>query len=126
MKCITINGADVNENTIDKVAEQLKEQERKILFTVTAVRWFDSHPGNTYHSVRIIRHSDGAELAHELTYGYNRHYEQTALKLMLDNGWLAKRYDKSNYLRYNRENGYCIEYVVSDGTKKDCIDNGKL
>jgi hypothetical protein len=59
-------------------------------FTVIAVRWFDRTYGNTYHSVRCIRHSDGQVLSsgHALVYGYGDGYQQTAIKLMAAACWL--------------------------------------
>jgi len=95
-------------------------------FTCTAVLWFDSHYGNTYHSVRIIRHKDNITIVHPLTYGYGEHYKQTTLKLMLENNWLPRKYNSKTCYRYDRENGYPINWIVSFDTKKNCTENGKI
>lgn len=101
-------------------------------FTVIACRWFDKVNGNTYHSVRITRHSDGKVIACEWCYGYGTSYEQTALEAMAKNKWLPVKYRGQNdngskkcYL-YSRENNYPIIWNVSDGLKRDMVANGEL
>ena len=94
-------------------------------YTAIAKRWFDRVNGNTYHSVRIIRNKDGKMIACPFTYGYERAYEQTALAAMLKSGWLPKKYNDKNVYLFQRENNYPIEWVVSDGLKRDCVANGK-
>ena len=108
----------------------MKTHEKK--FTVIAKKWFDKVNGNTYHSVRCIRHKDNAVVVGQFQYGYGEHYKQTALYAMLDAGWLPKRYklrgvctSNSSYL-YERENNYPILWTVSESLKRDCIANGKL
>lgn len=96
------------------------------LFTVVACRWFDSINGNTYHSVRCTRHSDGAVIVHAWTYGYDSAYEQTALKAMAEAGWLPKKYTSETVYAYDRENKYPIIWTVSDGLKRDMVANGVL
>ena len=51
---------------------------------VTARRWFDSHNGNTYHSVQVVCCNNGKEtvLIENFKYGYDSHYLQTALGLV--------------------------------------------
>jgi len=105
---------------------------RKILFVCIACRWFDKINGNTYHSVRITRTRDNKVIAHELTYGYDECYRQTALEVMLKNGWLPKKYtnnhmggDNSIYM-YERENNYPILWEVPDGLKRDAVRNGTI
>lgn len=95
-------------------------------YTVIAYRWFDSTYGNTYHSVRCIRHSDGAVIGSgkTLVYGYGSHYEQTALQLMTAHNWI--NCCKSKLYLYNRENNYPIIWNVSDGLKRDAVRNGEL
>lgn len=95
-------------------------------FTCYAARWFDSVNGNTYHSVRVIRHEDEQVIVQEFTYGYDDHYRQTALKIMLNAGWLPGKYNDKNLSFYERENNYPIDWVVSDGSKKDCSENSKV
>ena len=89
-------------------------------YTIEAVRWFDKVNGNTYHSCRITRHKDGAELACPLQYGYGDQYRQTALSAMVEAGWL-KGYDKETVYRYERENDNPIVWIVSDGLKREAI-----
>ena len=104
---------------------------RTILFTARACRWFDKINGNTYHSVRITRHSDGAILACPFQYGYGDHYRQTALDAMARAGWIPAKYNEPQpqggtaCLMYERENNYPILWDVSDGLKRDCVANGK-
>jgi len=87
-------------------------------FSVKACRWFDKYWGNTYHSVRCTRHSDGAEVAAELQYGYGECYRQTAIEIMQKAGWLASD--------YNDRTSHNILWEVSDGKKRDCKANGIL
>jgi len=106
-------------------------------FTVIAKRWFDKINGNTYHSVRCIRHKDNAVCVGPFQYGYGEHYQQTALEVMAKAGWLPMPYyfqtenikgaikGKSLFC-YERENNYPILWIVSDGLKRDCVENGKL
>ena len=107
---------------------------RKIKFIAHAVRWFDRINGNTYHSVRITRTSDGKTIYCPFQYGYGEHYRQTALKVMLKNNWLPTKYinevqnipaGRKALFMYERENNYPIDWYVSDGLKRDCVANGK-
>jgi len=104
----------------------------KIKYTCNAVRWFDKTNGNTYHSVRVIRHKDGAVIVGQFQYGYGDSYRDTALKLMSKNKWLPVKYrdhhknSMSKAYMYERENNYPILWNVSDGLKRDCIANGTL
>jgi len=108
-------------------------------FTCIAKKWFDKVNGNTYHSVRVIRHKDGAVVVGQFQYGYGDHYQQTAIEAMLNAGWLPKKYKKAQYRgdqsssekwsdiwNYERENNYPILWTVSKGLKRDCIANGTL
>jgi hypothetical protein len=102
---------------------------RKIKYICFAARWFDRINGNTYHSARITRCADGATIAAPLRYGYGGSYRQTALNAMLEAGWIPAKYkDKpgkpGNLYRYERDNGYPIEWTVIDGLKRDAIRNG--
>ena len=104
----------------------------KIKFICNAVKWFDKVNGNTYHSVRVTRCSDGKVIADGFQYGYGEQYRDTALALMLKNGFLPEKYfidvltGKSNLYLYERENGYPILWNVSKGLKRDCIANGTI
>ena len=94
-------------------------------YTVYACRWFDGAYGNTYHSVRIIRHSDDAVLiSSDMVYGYDSHYEQTALEIMLKNKWITVPDGEQAY-SWPRLNNYPIIWIVSDGTKKAMRENVK-
>jgi hypothetical protein len=120
----------------------MKTKEYK--FTVIAVKWFDMVNGNTYHSVRCVRHKDGVCVFGTFRYGYGDHYKQTALDEMFDAGWF-KNYkrkvlagstvsDKTKLVSYRRpmlcllerEQDYPILWTVSAGLKRDCIANGRL
>ena len=119
---------------------------RVIKFTVMAKKWFDKINGNTYHSVRCIRHKDNAVVVGAFQYGYGEHYKQTALYAMAEAGWLVrfiqkipnpkrpqvfdtikrKVYTIDDSWEYERENNYPILWSVSGGLKRDCITNGIL
>ena len=94
-------------------------------FTANVVKWFDRVNGNTYHSCRITRHSDGAELCCPFEYGYGEAYKGTALLAMVEKGWIDAKYSGSNYHMFERDNEYPIIWTVSDGLKRDCVANGK-
>jgi hypothetical protein len=109
----------------------------KKLFTVIVKKWFDKINGNTYHSVRCIRHSDREVITGPFQYGYGEHYKQTALEVMYKNGWLPgyikigdggpiKPLTEENLYSYERENNYPIIWDVSDGLKRDCVANGEM
>lgn len=97
----------------------------KIQFIAIARRWFDRVNGNTYHSVQITRTKDKKKLYIPFQYGYGDHYRQSALASMLQNGWITAQYGNRGVHCYERENGYPIEWSVTDGLKRDCIANGK-
>lgn len=103
----------------------------KYLYTANACRWFDKVNGNTYHSVRVTNNETGDVLYCQFQYGYGDHYRQTALVDMAKAGWLPKEYgtdfnDKGkSVFMYERENNYPINWIVSDGLKRDCVANGK-
>lgn len=99
-------------------------ENREIKFVANAARWFDKANGNTYHSVNITNVKTGETIYCPFTYGYEDHYKQTALKAMVDNGWIPTEYNDRPYL-YERENNYPIQWNVTDGLKRDCIKNGK-
>ena len=91
---------------------------QKIKFIVEAVRWWDG--SNTYHACRITRTRDGKVIKCKLQYGYGDQYRQTALNAMIEAKWLPAKYRKEPYL-YERENNYPINWIVSDGLKRDAI-----
>jgi hypothetical protein len=64
----------------------------KVQFTCNAVRWFDKVNGNTYHSVKVVRHEDRAVVVGHFQYGYGEQNKQTALEEMLRAGWIPERY----------------------------------
>lgn len=99
--------------------------ENKFKFTANAVKWFDKVNGNTYHSVRITRHSDGEVLYCPWQYGYGEQYRSTALDAMLNAGWLPESCCAKTIWRYERENNYPILWNAIDGLKRDMIANGK-
>jgi hypothetical protein len=104
----------------------------KYEFTANAVRWFDRANGNTYHSVRITDNETGNTIYCPYQYGYDEHYRQTALVAMRENNWIPEKYTADlndhktpSVFMYERENNYPINWIVSDGLKRDCIKNGK-
>jgi len=102
-------------------------KQRKIKFTVIVKKWFDKVNGNTYHSVRCIRHKDAAVIVGPIQYGYGSAYEQTALEAMAEAKWLPVKYRNlmdNSWMLYERENNYPILWEVSDGLKRDCVANG--
>ena len=106
-------------------------KKRTIKFIATAVRWFDKCNGNTYHSVRISKVSNGKLIVCPFTYGYGEQYRDTALRAMELAKWIPPKYrgQESNGSHrvwgYERNNNYPIIWHVSDGLKRDCIANGK-
>ena len=110
---------------------------RVIKFTVIAKKWFDKVNGNTYHSVRCIRHKDNAIVVGQFQYGYGESYKQSALAVMYDAGWFKNyrqttspkkgyRYTSASMFYFEREHNYPILWAVSPGLKRDCVANGKL
>ena len=104
---------------------------RKILYTAIVCRWFDRTYGNTYHSVRIVRHRDGKTLYCPMQYGYGEQYRTTTLTAMARAKWIGPKYRTPlpngglNVYCYEREHNYPILWNVSDGLKRDCVTNGK-
>lgn len=96
-----------------------------IKYVVEARRWFDRVNGNTYHSTRITRCEDGATLSTPFEYGYGDAYRHTALTAMFKAGWLPFGTDESKLYLFERENDYPIHWIVSDGSKRDCVSLGK-
>jgi len=103
---------------------------RKIKYVAHAARWFDKVNGNTYHSVRIQRVKDSRVIFCKFQYGYGDQYRQTALEAMEKEKWLPVKYRGQNEngsdkaMNFERENNYQIEWIVTDGLKRDCIRNG--
>jgi hypothetical protein len=98
----------------------------KYKYTAQAVKWFEKVNGNTYHSVRITDNETGAILYCPFSYGYGEAYRWTALIAMSKNKWLPEKYQNdAKYYLYERENDYPINWIVSDGLKRDCMANGK-
>lgn len=97
----------------------------KYQFTCHAMQWRDKVNGNTYHSCRIYRARDGKVITSPMTYGYGDAYRMSALIEMLNNRWIKGDYSHCPYL-YERENGYPILWIVSQGTKNECISHGEL
>ena len=107
----------------------------KIKFICYAVRWFDKINGNTYHSVRITRVSDGKTIVGHrgpYEYGYGDQYRYTALDALCNAKWLPVKYQGNHdngfpkASAYERENNYPILWNVSDGLKREMIYNGTL
>ena len=105
----------------------MKAKGRKIKFVVTAARWFDRANGNTYHSARAVRMSDGAVLLCPLQYGYGDQYRHTALVAMADAKWLPVKYRGRHdngaalAMSYEMDNNHPIVWNVTDGRKRDAV-----
>lgn len=99
--------------------------EKQLLYTVYAITWFDKVNGNTYHSARCIRHADSAVCVGQFQYGYGSHFEATAIIAMANSGWIDAKYIKRPFL-FERENNYPINWIVTKGTKRECVANGQL
>ena len=108
---------------------------RKIKFVCNAVKWFDKVNGNTYHSVRVTRCRDNETIAGvnaPYEYGYGNQYRYTALAAMEKTKWLPVKYrgnHKNGFPKsasYERESNYPIHWDVSDGLKREMINNGTL
>jgi hypothetical protein len=98
----------------------------KIRFICHAVRWRDRVNGNTYHSVAVTRVRDGKTLHVGMQYGYGDHYRQTALGALAVARWIPPAYrTHETRWRYERENNYPIQWIVSDGLQRECIANGR-
>ena len=107
----------------------------KIKFICNAVKWFDKVNGNTYHSVRITRCSNGETIVGlhaPYEYGYGDQYRYTALEAMSAAKWLPPKYrgkHDNGFPRagaYELENNYPIAWKVSNGLKREMIANGTL
>ena len=104
---------------------------RKIKFHAVAARWFDCVNGNTYQSVRVTRCRDGATLRCPFQYGYGDQYRTTALEAMASAKWLPVKYRGRHAsgaplaTAYEMDNNNPILWTVTDGLKRDCIENGR-
>ena len=77
--------------------------------TVQGKRWFQRTYGNTYHTARVL--IDGKEVFYSpITYGYDRHYYQTAIKWLGENGYLEPFGERWNL---------CGKYAIPDGVTVD-------
>lgn len=71
------------ETTTPKLNKNIKS-----LF-IEARLWFDKTGGNTYHAVRI--EANGQTIGYiPMTYGYENHYQQTALEWLKSYGLVSK------------------------------------
>ena len=105
---------------------KMKSKPRVIKYIAHGARWFDRSAGNTYHSVRVTRCRDGAQIVCPMEYGYEDAYRQTALAAMAAAKWLPVKYrGRGDAVCFERENNYPIDWNVTDGTKRDCIANGE-
>ena len=76
-------------------------------------KWFQKSCGNTYHSVRVIVNDE--ELYIGCAYGYGNHYIQTALDLLIENGFdVPTEYGK--FLTFMSKNNF--EYSAVDVDRK--------
>jgi hypothetical protein len=86
----------------------------KSLF-IEARLWFDKTYGNTYHSVRL--EANGLSIGQvPMTYGYDRHFEYTALEYLKDFGLVS---EKTRYLSELKKNGLVVYIAASHGKKSE-------
>ena len=97
----------------------------KIEYIAEGVKWLDKVNGNTYHSARVTRCADGAQIVAPFQYGYGDSYRHSALSLMIARGWLPAKYNKNNIYAFERENNYPIYWTVEHTTKRACKANGE-
>lgn len=86
---------------------------------IIAKRWFDKINGNTYHSV-LINVDGKTELYEPFAYGYDRQYEQTAVKL-LEKAYLIELKDNTpawQALKALEESGVIVSINVIDVSRK--------
>ena len=98
---------------------------QNIKYIATAVEWFDSANGNSYHSVKVLRLKDNKLIkSNPVCYGYDDAYRQTALELMFENKWLPSKYTKKDSHMFERENKYPIYWSMTrNSRKRDMIQN---
>ena len=104
---------------------------------ITALDWFDKVNGNSYFAGTISVNygmKNAKVLKMPFQYGYGDQYRWTALEEMAKAGWLPKKYSNPKTphdvgergpMDFERENNYPIEWMVSDGLKRDCVRNGR-
>ena len=90
----------------------------KSIFVKTVLRHDE---GNTYHSCAI--ETDGATIYAPFQYGYGTQYKYTALEALKEAGLISCEHNE--VCRWERDNGYPIEWSVSEGTQTECKANGK-
>ena len=96
--------------------------ERKIEFVVTVKKWVDRTYGNTYHSVKIEDMEGNIRVSNSCCYGYDDAYKETTLKVLHKNFLLT---DVLSIRDYERVNNYPIYWNVSEGLKREMINNVK-
>jgi len=80
---------------------------------IEARLWFDKTYGNTYHSVRL--EANGLSIGQvPMTYGYGRHYEQTALEYLRKIGLVSP---EIRYVSDLQRNGVIV-YIAASNRKK--------
>jgi len=80
--------------------------------------WFDKINGNSYHSAQVTINND-AVLYVPLTYGYDDHYLQSALKLLKAEYIIAKDFEGS-LSRYCYDNNISLDYhIIKKCLKRD-------
>lgn len=76
-------------------------------------RWFQKLYGNTYHTVKVS--VDGETFYSDITYGYENHFEQTAIEVLKENG-----FDVPEYGKFQRLEGF-ESHVMDVPRKKDLL-----
>jgi len=86
-------------------------------------RWFQKSYGNTYHTVSLSIYGKGSSPIFTekspIKYGYGSQYEQTAIDILQDNGFI-KDYDMTNepFWKYCERKGINLISNATDVNKK--------
>lgn len=78
-------------------------------------RWFERTNGNTYHTVILFENGTEIYRSEHMAYGYDSHWEQTALAAYLEH--TGDRYQGALW-RYAEERGIELHRSVTDVRRK--------
>ena len=97
---------------------------------IDAMEWFDKVNGNSYCAVRV--YVDGVEVNGrvEFGYGYGDAYQQYALELLADLGYVSS--DKSSFgglatswREVRDETGVAVHPSITRGLKREVVEHGR-
>ena len=93
------------------------EQATKGTIHISARRWFDRGPGNTYHSVQITL-PDGRVQTVPFEYGYDEAYRQTAFRVVREMLGVSENPKEYCAWQWYEREGYYVVYDVVDVPRK--------